>query len=82
MEYSYSDPPNDPSQLQYFLINELQKLQQSLVSKKPFIRLETTNVAPSNPREGDIVLADGTDWNPGAGVGFYGYHSSTWNKLG
>ena len=43
--------------------------------------LEETYVAPARPRKGMVRFADGTKWNPGAGVGVYVYHSSTWNKL-
>ena len=46
------------------------------------ILLVSTNVAPSKPREGLTVLADGTNWNPGSGAGVYTYYSSAWHKLG
>lgn len=46
------------------------------------IRLRETNVAPTKPRAGDVYFADGTNWNPGAGAGFYGYYGGAWNKLG
>lgn len=44
--------------------------------------VEKTHVAPVKPKEGDIRLADGTNWNPGAGAGFYGYYNNAWFKLG
>lgn len=44
--------------------------------------LDETNVAPTKPRTGDIRLADGTNWNPGSGAGFYGYYGGAWVKLG
>jgi hypothetical protein len=40
------------------------------------------NVEPDKPREGDMVGADGTNWNPGGGKGVYAYYNSVWNKLG
>ncbi len=46
------------------------------------IHLVELNEEPSKPRTGMIVLADGTNWNPGSGAGFYGYHSGAWNILG
>lgn len=46
------------------------------------IALDELNVEPERPREGMIVLADGTNWNPGSGVGFYGYANGTWAFLG
>ena len=45
-------------------------------------RVNFYHVEPGKPREGDIVGADGTDWNPGGGKGVYAYYSSAWNKLG
>ena len=46
------------------------------------IQLKETNVAPVRPRVGMVVLADGTNWNPGSGAGFYGYYGGAWVKLG
>jgi len=38
---------------------------------------------PEKPREGDIVVADGTHWNPGGGEGAYRYTAAgTWSRLG
>ena len=39
------------------------------------------HVEPDKPRDGDLVYADGTDWDPGAGEGFYGYENGVWVKL-
>lgn len=36
---------------------------------------------PAKVKEGMLRLADGTDWNPGAGRGLYQYISGTWVKL-
>lgn len=36
---------------------------------------------PTKPREGMIVYADGTSWNPGAGKGVYVYTGAAWSKL-
>jgi len=36
---------------------------------------------PVKPREGMIVSADGTEWNPGAGAGAYEYIGGVWVKL-
>jgi len=46
-----------------------------------FVKLEETNVAPEKPRAGEVRYADGTNWNPGSGIGIYAYYSGTWNKL-
>jgi len=39
--------------------------------------------APDRPRNGDIVFADGTEWDPGSGRGLYTYNGNTsaWVQL-
>lgn len=37
---------------------------------------------PTRLYEGLTVIADGTDWNPGAGQGVYTYYGAAWHKLG
>ena len=46
------------------------------------VQLKTLHIEPIRPRNGIIVYADGTDWNPGSGEGYYGYYNSAWRKLG
>ncbi len=46
------------------------------------IELPELHVEPSKPRAGVIVLADGTNWDPGSGRGFYGYSNGAWRFLG
>lgn len=45
------------------------------------IKLPVRYTAPEKPRNGMIVYADGTQWDPGSGEGFYGYESGAWVKL-
>ena len=30
----------------------------------------------------EAVLGDGSDWDPGSGAGYYGYHGAAWTFLG
>lgn len=39
------------------------------------------HVAPAKPREGMLVYADGTDWNPGSGAGYYVYYAGAWHPM-
>jgi len=39
------------------------------------------HVAPPKPREGMLVYADGTDWNPGSGAGYYVYYAGAWHPM-
>lgn len=61
---------------------ELQKIAQAIDTPDQFLTLEKLYAAPTKYRDGTIVFADGVVWDPGSGVGYYGYHSGVWNKLG
>jgi len=37
---------------------------------------------PAPAEDGMIAYADGVNWNPGSGEGFYGYYNGAWHKLG
>ena len=80
--YRPENPPQDPSMLPGFLLAELQKIERAFndaIEKLNFLKLYA---APDKPREGDVVLADGATWNPGAGGGVYRYDGAAWQKLG
>ena len=49
---------------------------------KDAIFLRELHREPTKLTSGMVVLADGTDWNPGSGAGYYGYYGSAWHKLG
>jgi hypothetical protein len=74
--------PVKAESLPNYLATELQALAQSLQGSVPFLMLQTFNAAPLKPRDGMIVRADGTHWNPGSGSGFYGYRDAAWHLLG
>ena len=80
--YQPTQVPTDPKEIPAYLAVELQALAQSLQSRQNFLYIQTLNVAPTKPRDGMIVRADGVNWNPGAGSGFYGYRNAGWNFLG
>lgn len=73
----------DPSgNLIEFLLRQLDILEDALNNGQTEIKLVKRNSEPDRPREGMIVLADGTNWDPGSGQGVYAYYNSAWNKLG
>lgn len=80
--YRPSNVPADPSEIPAFLRTELERLARYITSAQPFLYLSTSHAAPTRPQEGMVVKADGTDWNPGAGAGFYGYKAGSWVLLG
>ena len=65
-----------------FLSRELPRISQAIDEPRAFLMLEMSYAAPSKTRDGMVVLADGTSWNPGSGGGFYGYRAGSWRFLG
>lgn len=78
--YAPTEPPSDPQQFRYWIKDELLKVG-GVLQLLAAGHIDMTYTAPSKPREGDMRLADGSSWNPGAGRGVYVYFNNTWNKL-
>lgn len=55
-----------------YLRRELDKIARA-PSNTTFFEYLPLNVAPTKPRSGMVVYADGTNWNPGSGEGLYEY---------
>lgn len=53
-------------------------------SQLHFAVLTELHEAPEKPADGMMVYADGADWDPGSGKGFYRYNEDTtaWVLLG
>lgn len=64
------------------LAMELAKIAQAMETPDQFLQLDTLYAAPKKYREGTLVKADGTSWNPGSGAGVYCYRASAWRFLG
>lgn len=64
-----------------YLRQELEAIAQTIPAPD-FLQLTQLTVAPTKPRDGLTVYADGTFWNPGSGEGVYTYYASAWHKLG
>lgn len=47
----------------------------------PWIILSPQGTPPDKTKNGMVVNADGTNWNPGAGAGLYERVGGSWNKL-
>lgn len=67
-----------PEDLSPFLTEELEAIDAEFKNTVAFER----NAEPDKPFQGQLVLADGTNWDPGSGQGFYGYDGATWRFLG
>lgn len=68
------------SGLRAWVSNELIRLGNAIAKQSQEIRLPVTHSAPDKPQIGQIVFADGTNWNPGGGRGLYLYDSA-WSKI-
>jgi hypothetical protein len=82
MAYNPSVAPEfrDFTELRDFLTLELAAIQAAF-QETTALDLRPVFVEPLRPREGMIVFADGTRWNPGAGKGAYEYNAGAWVKL-
>lgn len=74
-------PDDAPRGLKAWLADQLRRIAAELVTPQPrVVQLQVLGVEP-RARDGMIAYADGTQWNPGSGVGFYGYQNGAWVKL-
>lgn len=82
--YVPSSPPNtsDPElqRVIEWVRGELERITRYL-NDLPLVKLNVQNVEPTKPRQGMLVYADGTNWNPGSGAGVYVRNASSWAKL-
>lgn len=77
--YVPSAMPGDDSvdSLKKYLEDELAAISEHLMETTA-LDLRPVNAAPKRPRDGMIVYADGTQWNPGAGAGLYVRKAGAW----
>lgn len=81
MAYEVEPVPQDQINLAEYLRRQLELIAANLQMVSG-IQLDELHVEPKKQRTGMIVLADGTDWDPGAGQGVYAYYAAAWHKLG
>jgi len=75
-------PGEAPAGLKAWLSNQFRRIASSLLDPTPrTVTLAVLGTAPARPRDGMIVYADGTSWNPGGGAGVYARVSGAWVKL-
>lgn len=83
MRYVPVSAESVPEELEAFrdwIENELQQISNAF-TEQDIVYLRVLHVAPTKLREGMVIRADGSDWDPGAGAGVYTYLSSAWSKL-
>ena len=70
--YNPALPQNiSPEELPAYLFEELTKLSLALEKQRISLFLDELHVEPARKINNMIVLADGTDWDPGSGKGVY-----------
>ena len=84
VKFELADPPpvTDASQVAQWAAEQFRAIQ-SYMEAIALGFLEETHVEPAKRFTGMLRLADGTNWNPGAGRGIYWYDETgaTWTKL-
>lgn len=82
MVYIPKEPANveDMEGLINWLVQELRSIS-SEFSETTALDLRLVGREPLRPREGMIVAANGTTWDPGGGKGIYAFLGTAWVKL-
>ena len=85
MSIEIGEPPvvaeEDSIKLSDFVRAEFVKLARLFNTGQDELRLVELHVEPTRPRDGMVVYADGTNWNPGSGEGVYAREAAAWVKL-
>lgn len=66
--------------LREYVQEELEKISKEF-NETIALDLRTVHQEPKRPREGMIVSADGTNWNPGSGAGAYEFVNGVWRRV-
>lgn len=66
------------------LLRELYSIVQAAQRADPWMALQYLTAPPDRPFAGQIVLADGSNWDPGSGEGLYRRNAdnSAWTFIG
>lgn len=78
MKYQPTPAPNEFRALIEYISRELRRVADSMGTT---VQLDVLHQEPPLAADGSLVYADGTDWDPGSGAGFYGREAGTWVKL-
>ena len=80
--YKPNAVPADPKDLPGFLRAELERIALASQNTNQYYLLDKLYAVPLKTKDGMIVYADGTTWNPGSGAGAYIYRGAAWHFLG
>jgi hypothetical protein len=75
-------PSDSPRGLRAWLAHQLREVASVLARPTVVgVRFALLAAEPARYENGDVVGADGTNWNPGGGAGIYARISGAWVKL-
>jgi len=80
---SYQLSPTSAStvtDLRGWISNELIRVALAISTESQTTTIPVINAEPAKPQIGQVVFADGTNWNPSGGRGLY-YYDSGWTKI-
>ena len=78
-----STAPENFKEFQIWVIDELRHISDSFSEvETDSVFLKQWNSEPVRRYDGQVIYADGTNFDPGSGEGFYGYHNAVWHFLG
>lgn len=82
MSYQPTAIPSDTPGLRAWLAQQLRDIANTLAAPDVLrLRLAVLGAEPEKYANGDVVYADGANWNPGSGAGVYARVSGAWVKL-
>ena len=64
--------------LRNWIINELVRVANAFTTESQTTTIPVLTAAPAKPQIGQIVFADGSNWNPNSGRGLYYYDTGGW----
>jgi len=86
---SFQFAPGNPGNIQTMpdilrYVQDLESRLQAALTALSQMKLERLHAPPDRPRDGQLFLADGVDWDPGTGRGVYVYDEdvAAYNQLG
>lgn len=80
--YTPTPVPTDPKDIPRYLANEVNVIVRALSGSQPYWTIKTLTAEPRTIVEDMIVVADGTNWDPGGGAGMYQRRSGVWVFIG
>jgi hypothetical protein len=73
----------DAAALPRYLEQEFRRIADTLANLEAnYVLLRKLYVEPTRKRDGMVVYADGSEWDPGDGAGLYRYEGGAWIFIG